>query len=197
MKIFYVVGMTSLLVSNSLLADSKPSDNRFYKATDSQSVREKKAVILVDESVAFYKKNGKEKTIAEMKNRSGQFCAKYDHGYQGISILTQDGVVLASCKYPGLVGSNNIGWKSPNGNFFVEDVLKEVNKKPQGVFTASTITSLNPITGNPSASKVYAKEEDGLVFMTQVVEDSPLHRTFNALEDLEKAQDPKNAKPLK
>lgn len=196
MKIIYALGVTSLLLSNSLLADSKPDDNRFYKVTDSQSVREKKAINLVNEAVAFYKKNGKQKTVMEVNNRKGLFCAKYDHGYQGVSVFTLDGVVLASCKYPGLVGSNNIGWKSPNGSFFIQDVLKAVRNKPQGVFTESTITSLNPITGNPSASKGYAREEDGLVFSSQVVEDTPLHRTFNALEDLEKAQDPKNAKPV-
>lgn len=183
----------AFLMSSGLIAAGDITYDHFYKATDPMSVKEQKAIELVNNAIAYYQKYGLEAALETFKNRNGPFCIKHSHGYSGLDVGTIEGVILASCKSQGLIGKNISAWKSPDGTLQSRLLVEAVKQNPQGVIIGPTISNFNPSTGKPAARRCVAREIDGLIFSTPIYVQAPLHTDIVAVEDMKAAQDPKNA----
>lgn len=186
----------AFFMSSGLLAAEDITYDHFYKTTDPTLVKEKKAVALVNNAIAYYQKHGLEAALETFKNRNGPFCIKYSHGYSGLDVGTIEGVILASCKNQGLIGKNISAWRSPDGTLQSQLLIESVKQNPQGVIIGPTLSNFNPSTGKPAARRCVAREIDGLIFSTPIYVQAPLHTDIVAIEDMKAAQDPKNALPV-
>lgn len=170
--------------------------NHFAEETDSNSIKQEKAIELVNNSVCYYQKNGLKEAVKLFTAADNSFCQKYAFGSGGINVSTKEGVILASCKYPGLVGSNALAWQNPDGKFVNQELLENVEKNPEGTLTQQKVTNHNPIIGTPTTYKHFARQVDGLIFFTHIYDDTPPHKDLTPKEDIEKFQNVKYAKPI-
>jgi len=170
--------------------------HHFYHPTDPIKVKEQKAIELINNAVAYYQKHGLEESLKTFTDQNGSFCTSYKHAYSGLSLMTVKGEVLSSCKYPGLIGKNALGWRSPEGKLTDQELLKAVQKNPEGAFTEPMISNLNPHTGKTGTKKGYGRIVDGILFMTFIYENTSPEKPLPALENTEMAQNPKNAHPV-
>lgn len=86
------------------------------------------ATAMVKKAVAFLKANGKEKSLAEFSNQSGQFKDR------DLYIFVQDmnGKMLAHGGNERLIGRDLIDLKDADGKFFVKSMLEVANTKGRG-----------------------------------------------------------------
>jgi cytochrome c len=90
-----------------------------------------KAQSLVNEAVAFAKKNGKEALLKETNNGQGRFHVK---GGDDLYIFIYDskGVCLGIGFQGNLVGVNRINVKDPDGKFIIQELLETAKTKGSG-----------------------------------------------------------------
>lgn len=77
------------------------------------------AVAFSGRAVAFWKKNGKDKAIAEFNDKKGQFIDRDLY----VFVLDANGKALAHGANPKLVGRDLTGLKDPDGKPFVKEML--------------------------------------------------------------------------
>ncbi|MBA3813430.1 MAG: hypothetical protein H0X26_02910 [Alphaproteobacteria bacterium] len=199
MKIIHykAIMLISALLTSNLYADCKTGKyDHFSESTDSSAIKQQKTIELVNNAVCFYQKNGLKESIKLFSDSNNPFCKNYEFGSMGVNVMTEDGVILASCKYPGLVGHNALSWQNPDGKFVNQELLEEVEKNPEGALTTQKVTNHNPLTGIPTTYKHFARLVDGLVFFSHIYNDIPPHKDLTPKEDIEKFQNAKNAKPI-
>src|SRR5450759_4213831 len=84
------------------------------------TVTRQDVVDFVDEAIAYGKKVGKDKAVAEFNNPKGKFV----RGELYIYAYTWDGVALANGGNPSLVGQNLIDMTDPNGVKVIQELMK-------------------------------------------------------------------------
>ncbi len=186
----FIFTISCLGVNKAVLADAQA---RPLSALNPQA---QEVITDVNAAVNTYTEVGLEELIDQINKPNGKFCKELQYGRTGISLITTEGVMLANCKYPGIVGSNVLAWQTPDGKFIVQDLIKIANDQPYGAVVGENITNLNPMTGKPSERKQYVRRIGNLIFFGHIYDNTPLHRDFKPAENLKQAQNPKNAKSI-
>ncbi len=75
---------------------------------------------LLDEAVAFYHANGKDRTFAEISKTDG----KFRQGELYIFVYDADGTVVAHGANPDRVGKNRLDLQDANGKFFAREIMQ-------------------------------------------------------------------------
>ncbi|MBI2707661.1 MAG: hypothetical protein HYX35_05055 [Proteobacteria bacterium] len=188
--------LASFISIDPSLAAEGPQKNLPSQTLEDINTKEQATINFVNKAIDYYIDHGLEESIGSFRDQNGPFCKKYTYGYGGINVATTEGVLLSSCKYPGLVGSNILAWRSPDGRLINQDLFKAAKESPYGAETPQNITNLNPMTGKASAYRHFARSVNGLVFFSHIYNNAPLHKDLVPSEDIARAQDPKNAKPV-
>ena len=110
----------------------------------------------VKAAIAFYKANGKEKGIAELNKKDGQFSSGEDY----VDIHDMSGVCLAHIQ-PALVGVNRLEQADPNGKFVYKEIIAASKSKPSGWID---YMRKNPVDGQIEKKIAYWEVYDGLIF---------------------------------
>jgi cytochrome c len=114
-------------------------------------------VAQVKKAVAFYKANGREKALAELNNKDGQFAKGEDY----VDVHDTGGVCVAHPVSPGIVGLNRLDQADPNGKQFIKEIVETAKAKPNGWIT---YMRKNPVSGKIEKKVAYWEVQDGLIF---------------------------------
>ncbi len=167
-----------------------PSFAKENHKEEKPNVSEESAIQLIDCTIKYFQTHGQDEALKAFNDLNGPYCHKYKFGHEGINVATTGGVLLASCKYPGLVGTNVLGWQSPDGKFINQIIIKAAQENPYGVVIVGSITNLNPMTGKQSGFKHFARKDADLIFFTHIYNPTPLHKELPSHENIEAAQNP-------
>jgi signal transduction histidine kinase len=113
------------------------------------------AKAMVDKAVAYWKANGKDKTVAEINNPEGQFVK----GDVYVFANSIDGMILANGGNTKLVGQNHIALKDPNGKLFNKECAEVASTKGSGWVDYSWI---NPTTKKVQPKTVWVQKIEGV-----------------------------------
>jgi signal transduction histidine kinase len=114
-------------------------------------------VAQVKKAVEFMKANGREKTLAEMNNKDGQFAKGEDY----VDVHDINGVCVAHPVSPGIVGLNRLDQADPNGKQFIKEIVEAAKTKQNGWIT---YMRKNPVSGKIEKKLAYWQLQDGLIF---------------------------------
>jgi len=99
-----------------------------FSASVAGAATTKDAKAMVDKAVAYYKANGKTKTIEEVKNPNGQF----KKGDLFVYIFDLNGICLANPVMPKLIGAPLKGSKDADGKLFGDEMVRMAKTKGSG-----------------------------------------------------------------
>ncbi len=99
-----------------------------FSASVASAATTKDAKAMVDKAIAYYKANGKAKTIEEVKNPNGQF----KKGDLFVYIFDLNGVCLANPVMPKLIGAPLKGSKDADGKLFGDEMVRIANSTGSG-----------------------------------------------------------------
>lgn len=119
------------------------------------------AVAMVKKTIAYYKANGKDKTIADVNAKSPQFVDRDLYVY----IASLEGVAVAHAVNPKIVGKNMAQLKDADGFAFVEDIIKHARAGKSGWVDYKWP---NPLTKAIDEKTTYYEAFDGHVFCAGV-----------------------------
>ena len=111
----------------------------------------------VKAAVAYYKANGREKALAELNKKDGQFASGEDY----VDVHDVNGVCVAHPVTPALVGVNRLEQTDPNGKFVYKDMIAASKAKPSGWIE---YMRKNPMDGKIEKKVAYWELNDGLIF---------------------------------
>ena len=114
-------------------------------------------VAQVKKAVAFYKANGRDKALAELNNKDGQFAKGEDY----VDVHDIDGVCVAHPVSPGIVGLNRMDQADPSGKKFIKEIVETAKTKPSGWID---YMRKNPVSGKIEKKLAYWERADGLIF---------------------------------
>ncbi|HYM42512.1 MAG TPA: cache domain-containing protein [Steroidobacteraceae bacterium] len=114
-------------------------------------------VAQVKKAVAFYKANGREKALAELNNKEGQFAKGEDY----VDVHDINGVCVAHPVSPGIVGLNRLEQADPNGKKFINEIVETAKSKPSGWIN---YMRKNPVSGKIEKKLAYWERSDDLIF---------------------------------
>jgi cytochrome c len=117
---------------------------------------EPEAQAMVRKAVTFYRKNGKDRTIAELVKSPGPFVDRDLY----VTIYSLDGVLLAHINQK-IVGKNLIELRDPDGKPFVRERIEAARSSPSGW---QDYKYFNPVTKKVEPKRMYWEQHDGLVF---------------------------------
>lgn len=117
------------------------------------------AVAMVKRAVAYYKKNGREKALAEYNNPAGAFRS----GDLYIFVYDAQGNNLAH-NNPKMVGKNLIDMRDVDGKYLIRDLINLGNSGSGWV----EYKWPNPLTKIVEAKKTYVEKADDLYIMCGV-----------------------------
>ena len=110
------------------------------------------AKALLNEAVALYETNGKDKTFTEISNPDGKFV----RGELYIFVFDRDGMIVAHGGDPSMVGTSTMDEPDENGKFYAREIL-QVGESGGAV----DYVWLNPATGTvqPKTSYIMLVDE--------------------------------------
>jgi signal transduction histidine kinase len=114
-------------------------------------------VAQVKKAVDYFKANGREKTLAEMNRKDGQFAQGEDY----VDVHDVSGTCVAHPITPGIVGLNRLDQADPNGKQFIKEMVESAKSKPNGWIT---YMRKNPLSGKIEKKLAYWQVQDGLIF---------------------------------
>jgi signal transduction histidine kinase len=115
-------------------------------------------VAQVKKAVAFYKANGREKTLAEMNNKNGQFAKGEDY----VDVHDTHGVCVAHPVSPGIVGLDRMEQADPAGKQWIREIVEQTRAgKHDGWIT---YMRKNPVSGKIEHKLAYWELSDDLIF---------------------------------
>jgi signal transduction histidine kinase len=114
-------------------------------------------VAQVKKAVEFYKANGRDKALAELNSKDGQFAKGEDY----VDVHDMTGVCLAHPVSPGLVGLNRLDVADPNGKKFIQEIVATAKASPSGWIT---FMRKNPVSGKIEKKLAYWERKDDLIF---------------------------------
>lgn len=86
------------------------------------------AKAMVDKAIAYYKANGKNKTVEAVKDEKGQFIK--DDLY--VNIYSLKGIMLATPANPKLIGTDGTNVKDADGKPFMLELIGRAGKEGSG-----------------------------------------------------------------
>jgi cytochrome c len=123
-------------------------------ATSYASVAEAEA--MVKKAVAFYKKNGKEKAVAEFQKNPGPFIDRDLY----VTMYDLEGNALAHIN-PKMVGKNMMDLRDPSGKYHIKERIESARKDNSGW---QDFQFFNPQTKKVEPKRMYWEKHDNLVF---------------------------------
>ena len=111
---------------------------------------------MVKKAVAFYEKNGKQKTVAELGKSPGPFVDRDIY----VTMYDMRGDCLAHIN-PKMVGKNMIDLRDSRGVLILRDRTEAAKKAPSGW---QDITFFNPVSKKVEPKRVYWERHDDLIF---------------------------------
>lgn len=145
-RLFAVLAAVAL----SLFALQGHAQQKVERATTAE------AEAMVKKAIAFYKKNGKDKSIAEFVKSPGPFVDRDLY----ITLYTPDGMALAHIN-PKMVGKNMIDLRDADGKYHIKERLEASQKAPSGW---QDFKFFNPVSQQIEPKRMYWEKYDGLVF---------------------------------
>jgi signal transduction histidine kinase len=117
---------------------------------------ESEAQAMVRKAVAFYKKNGKGKTVAELVKSPGPYVDRDLY----VTLYTLDGVLLAHIN-PKIIGKNLMDLRDPDGKPFVRERIEAARSSASGW---QDYKFFNPVSKKVEPKRMYWERHDDLVF---------------------------------
>lgn len=115
------------------------------------------AVAMVKKAVAFYKKNGREKSLVAFSDQTSQFKDRDLF----LIVLDPSGVVLAHTALKRMIGANIMELKDQNGVEVVKSFYKAVEKSNSG--WSVEYTFINPATQQLEPKMTYIEKVDDIL----------------------------------
>jgi cytochrome c len=97
-------------------------------AASANSPTKQDAQAIVEKAAAFASANGKEKLLAEVNNKAGEF----NKGELYVFVYDLNGTLIADPVNPGLLGQNNLAKPDADGKFFRKEIVEVANTKGKG-----------------------------------------------------------------
>ena len=114
-------------------------------------------VAVVKKAVAYYKANGREKSLVEFNKKDGQFAQGEDY----VDVHDLNGVCVAHPVSPAKVGANRMDQSDSAGKFYIREIVTAAKSKPSGWID---YVMKNPTTGKLENKTAYWEVDDGLIF---------------------------------
>lgn len=114
------------------------------------------AEAMVKKAVVFYKKNGKEKSMAEFQKNPGPFVDRDLY----VTVYDLEGNALSHIN-PKMVGKNMMDLRDPNGKYHIKERIETARKENSGW---QDFSFFNPQTKKVEPKKMYWEKHDNLVF---------------------------------
>lgn len=114
------------------------------------------AEAMVKKAVDFYKKNGKDKAIAEFQKKPGPFVDRDLY----VTLYDLEGNALSHIN-PKMVGKNMMDLRDPNGKYHIKERLTAARTENSGW---QDFSFFNPQTKRVEPKKMYWEKHDNLVF---------------------------------
>ena len=145
MKRFFAFLTAAALALASLAAQADPT-----RGTEAE------AEALVKKAVAFYKKNGKDKAVAEFMKVPGPFVDRDLY----VTVYTLEADSLAHIN-PKMVGKNMMELRDGDGKYHIKERMEAARKGTSGW---QDFTFFNPVTKKIEPKRMYWEKHDDLVF---------------------------------
>jgi hypothetical protein len=111
---------------------------------------------MVKKAIAFYKKNGKEKSLAEFQKTPGPFVDRDLY----VTVYQLDGTALSHIN-PKMVGKNMMDLRDADGKYHIKERLESAQKADSGW---QDFKFFNPQTKNIEPKRMYWEKYDNIVF---------------------------------
>jgi signal transduction histidine kinase len=123
---------------------------------DANRATEPEAEAMVKKAVAFYKKNGKDKALAEFMKNPGPFVDRDLY----VTVYTLNADSLAHIN-PKMVGKNMMELRDGDGKYHIKERMEAAKKGTSGW---QDFTFFNPVTKKIEPKRMYWEKHDDLVF---------------------------------
>ena len=114
------------------------------------------AEALVKKSIAFYKKNGKEKSMAEFQKNPGPFVDRDLY----VTVYTMNADALSHIN-PKMVGKNMMDLRDADGKYHIKERMEAAQKGNSGW---QDFKFYNPVSKKIEPKRMYWEKYDNLVF---------------------------------
>ena len=125
-------------------------------AQDASRATEKEAEAMVKKAIDFYKKNGRDKALAEYMKKPGPFVDRDLY----VTVYTPNADSLAHIN-PKMVGKNMMELRDGNGKYHIKERMEAAQKGSSGW---QDFTFFNPVTKKIEPKRMYWEKHDDLVF---------------------------------
>jgi cytochrome c len=113
---------------------------------------------MVENSIAYLKVNGKDKTLAEISNQKGKFV----NGDVYVVVLDMTATMLAHPYNPKLIGKNLLEVPDTDGKLFRKDIVDMAKTKGFGWVD---FKYKNPSTNKVESKTTFVKKADDMIFI--------------------------------
>ena len=117
---------------------------------------EAEAQAMVRKAIDFYKKNGREKALAEFNRNPGAFVDRDLY----VTVYTPNADALAHIN-PKMVGKNMMELRDGNGKYHIKERMEAAQKAENGW---QDFTFFNPVSKKIEPKRMYWEKHDGLIF---------------------------------
>ncbi|MBY0572360.1 MAG: cache domain-containing protein [Undibacterium sp.] len=115
------------------------------------------AVAMVKKAVAFYKANGREKSLVAFSDQTGQFRDRELF----LIVLDPKGVAVAHTALKKMIGANIMELKDVNGVMIIKSFFKAAEKNGSG--WSDEYVFINPATQQMEPKRTYVEKVDDLL----------------------------------
>ncbi|MBC3909600.1 cache domain-containing protein [Undibacterium umbellatum] len=126
-------------------------------AQAAERATKEEAVAMVKKAVAFYKANGREKSLAAFSDQAGQFRDRELF----LIVLDPKGTAVAHTALKKMIGVNIMDLKDQNGVEIIKSFYKAVEKGNSG--WSAEYTFINPATQQLEPKLTYVEKVDDLL----------------------------------
>ena len=123
---------------------------------DANRASEAEAEAMVKKAVAYYKQNGKDKTIAELMKKPGPFVDRDLY----VTLYTMNADSLAHVN-PKMVNKNMMELRDADGKYHIKERMEAAKKGNSGW---QDFKFFNPVTKKIEPKRMYWEKHDELVF---------------------------------
>lgn len=116
----------------------------------------KEAEAMVKKAIVHYKKNGKEKSLAEFQKNPGPFVDRDLY----VTVYTLQGDALSHIN-PKMVGKNMMDLRDPTGKYHIKERMEAAAKGDSGW---QDFQFFNPVTKKVEPKRMYWEKHDNIVF---------------------------------
>ena len=125
-------------------------------ADEEKRATKAEAQAMVKKAIEFYKKNGKDKAMAEFVRKDGPFVDRDLY----VTVYTLQGDALAHIN-PKMVGKNMMDLRDPTGKYHIKERMEAAAKGASGW---QDFQFFNPVNKKIEPKEMYWEKHDNLVF---------------------------------